>query len=377
MQRQEQATQTEARVKALLDQEARLLEEVRQFRQRQLAAVGLSNRSNFTALDRSRGIIMPSPGTVPGSSTASISAGISARISERISPTLMTMMVMQPQPQATTNMTGMLSHHNSPSTLSPLPVGRSTTVANFDNNCVTKTNKKNDSSIAITKVGLNTKVSKNNSNADNMVEESMAFDKIVASNHGNSVLDVLDFQARSILAMGPSNSATLPNKGGGSSSSSSSSSRKVISSYKDSGELKKGEDHHDTATPPDDDDNNKNNNGNDDDDDDDDKEDDDDDKLTDELYFSSKKTDPNAGKAHQSPQPPAREPFPIKLYRIIHEAKVNNQEDIISFFPHGRAFAVHKPKEFIRDIMPKYFPAGRMNTFLKQLNLYGFRRITE
>jgi len=73
----------------------------------------------------------------------------------------------------------------------------------------------------------------------------------------------------------------------------------------------------------------------------------------------------------------SQENFPLKLYRIIYESVKSGRGDVISFFPHGRAFAVHKPKEFISEIMPKYFSAGRMNTFLKQLNLYSFRRITE
>ena len=73
----------------------------------------------------------------------------------------------------------------------------------------------------------------------------------------------------------------------------------------------------------------------------------------------------------------SQENFPLKLYRIIYEVVKSGRGDVISFFPHGRAFAVHKPKEFISEIMPKYFNTGRMNTFLKQLNLYSFRRITE
>ena len=73
----------------------------------------------------------------------------------------------------------------------------------------------------------------------------------------------------------------------------------------------------------------------------------------------------------------SQENFPLKLYRIIYEVVKSGRGDVISFFPHGRAFAVHKPKEFISEIMPKYFATGRMNTFLKQLNLYSFRRITE
>lgn len=101
--------------------------------------------------------------------------------------------------------------------------------------------------------------------------------------------------------------------------------------------------------------------------------DDEEEHLDDDEYFKAQAGEPGADGGY----PVAREAFPIKLYRILYEAEKNKQDDIISFFPHGRAFAVHKSKEFTRDIMPKYFPAGRMNTFLKQLNLYGFRRITE
>ena len=68
--------------------------------------------------------------------------------------------------------------------------------------------------------------------------------------------------------------------------------------------------------------------------------------------------------------------FP-SIFRMLHEAEKNDQTDIISFNVHGKSFAVHKPKEFILDIMPKYFAAtSKMNTFVKQLNLYCFKRIS-
>ena len=92
----------------------------------------------------------------------------------------------------------------------------------------------------------------------------------------------------------------------------------------------------------------------------------------DEIYFDDTGTDEVDRDFKRS-----QENFPLKLYRIIYEVVKSGRGDVISFFPHGRAFAVHKPKEFINEIMPKYFATGRMNTFLKQLNLYGFRRITE
>jgi HSF-type DNA-binding len=69
--------------------------------------------------------------------------------------------------------------------------------------------------------------------------------------------------------------------------------------------------------------------------------------------------------------------FPFKLYMMIKDAKDQDAEDIISFLPHGCAFAVHKPAQFVSDILPKYFKSGRMSSFQRQLNLYGFRRISD
>lgn len=51
--------------------------------------------------------------------------------------------------------------------------------------------------------------------------------------------------------------------------------------------------------------------------------------------------------------------------------------DIASFLPHGRAFAIHKPRDFVKHVMPKYFRMSRFSSFQRQLNLYDFQRITE
>jgi hypothetical protein len=71
------------------------------------------------------------------------------------------------------------------------------------------------------------------------------------------------------------------------------------------------------------------------------------------------------------------ETFPLKLFRMIDEAEGEGKEDVVSFFAHGRAFAIHKPRTFITEFMPRYFSTSRMSSFQRQLNLYGFRRIAE
>mmetsp|Transcript_21014 Transcript_21014/g.31699 ORF Transcript_21014/g.31699 Transcript_21014/m.31699 type:complete len:365 (-) Transcript_21014:31-1125(-) len=69
------------------------------------------------------------------------------------------------------------------------------------------------------------------------------------------------------------------------------------------------------------------------------------------------------------------ERFPEKLYRMLVEAQKDRNEDVISFFSHGRAFGIHKPKKFAKEIMPKYFRQSRVSSFQRQLNIYGFTRI--
>ena len=70
------------------------------------------------------------------------------------------------------------------------------------------------------------------------------------------------------------------------------------------------------------------------------------------------------------------EPFPEKLHRMLRETEEGGESDLVSFFPHGRAFAIHHVERFCREIMPRYFKQSRLSSFQRQLNLYGFTRIT-
>jgi hypothetical protein len=68
--------------------------------------------------------------------------------------------------------------------------------------------------------------------------------------------------------------------------------------------------------------------------------------------------------------------FPSQLHELLEHAKVHGFEGIVSWLPCGKAMRVHRPKEFERQIMPKYFKQTRYKSFLKQLNLYRFHRIS-
>ena len=50
--------------------------------------------------------------------------------------------------------------------------------------------------------------------------------------------------------------------------------------------------------------------------------------------------------------------------------------EIIDWMPHGRAFLVIKPKLFASLVLPHYFKQSKFLSFTRQLNLWGFKRIT-
>ena len=68
-------------------------------------------------------------------------------------------------------------------------------------------------------------------------------------------------------------------------------------------------------------------------------------------------------------------PFPLKLHEMLENVEANGHEHIVSWQPHGRCFVVHKPKEFV-ELLPSYFKLSKLASFQRQLNLYGFQRLT-
>jgi len=74
---------------------------------------------------------------------------------------------------------------------------------------------------------------------------------------------------------------------------------------------------------------------------------------------------------------PKNERFPVTLYRMIHETSTQRKrDDIVSFTPSGAGFEIHRPDDFEREILPLYFAHGKLSSFKRQLNLYGFRLLS-
>jgi len=69
-------------------------------------------------------------------------------------------------------------------------------------------------------------------------------------------------------------------------------------------------------------------------------------------------------------------PFPERLYTMLSQVEDEGYESIVSWQPHGRCFIVHQPKRFVEEVMPKYFRQSKLTSFQRQVNLYGFRRLT-
>jgi hypothetical protein len=68
--------------------------------------------------------------------------------------------------------------------------------------------------------------------------------------------------------------------------------------------------------------------------------------------------------------------FPWKLHDMLADAERGNFQDSISWVQDGRAFKVHRSDDFVEKVMPNYFDQTKYESFRRQLNLYGFQRVS-
>ena len=106
----------------------------------------------------------------------------------------------------------------------------------------------------------------------------------------------------------------------------------------------------------------------------------------DEAYYDTDEDDEesqSSGYRHKTKGPKRRGPrggvavpFPEKLHLMLSNVEKDGYDHVVSWQPHGRCFMVHKPKEFVSEVMPLYFRQTKLTSFQRQLNLYGFCRLT-
>ncbi|KAM4903362.1 heat shock factor protein 2 isoform 3-T3 [Sylvia borin] len=78
----------------------------------------------------------------------------------------------------------------------------------------------------------------------------------------------------------------------------------------------------------------------------------------------------------QQPSPPFASPgvpaFLSKLWALLGETPSNQ---LITWSQNGKSFLVLNEQRFAKEILPKYFKHNNMASFVRQLNMYGFRKV--
>lgn len=69
------------------------------------------------------------------------------------------------------------------------------------------------------------------------------------------------------------------------------------------------------------------------------------------------------------------ESFPQKLHRLLTDATVNGQEDVVRFTHHGTRWEIVDTTRF-QALLPRYFRHGKISSFRRLLAMYDFKRLT-
>ncbi|KAI8868604.1 hypothetical protein GQ42DRAFT_125019, partial [Ramicandelaber brevisporus] len=67
----------------------------------------------------------------------------------------------------------------------------------------------------------------------------------------------------------------------------------------------------------------------------------------------------------------ANSSFVPKLYEIVKDPQLDH---LISWNAGGDAIIVHDPEALSRQVLPIYFKHSNWNSFVRQLNMYGWKK---
>jgi len=70
----------------------------------------------------------------------------------------------------------------------------------------------------------------------------------------------------------------------------------------------------------------------------------------------------------------ATDSFPKKLHLVL---TCKEYYSIITWLPHGRSFIVRDPEALTEKVFPEFFKLKKYNSFIRQLSLWGFKRMTK
>ena len=76
---------------------------------------------------------------------------------------------------------------------------------------------------------------------------------------------------------------------------------------------------------------------------------------------------------YQQPSQTAITAFLAKLWALVNDSTC---DDLIAWDPSGGSFHVYDQARFAREILPRYFKHNNFASFIRQLNMYGFRKIS-
>mmetsp|Transcript_12684 Transcript_12684/g.27549 ORF Transcript_12684/g.27549 Transcript_12684/m.27549 type:complete len:325 (+) Transcript_12684:168-1142(+) len=68
--------------------------------------------------------------------------------------------------------------------------------------------------------------------------------------------------------------------------------------------------------------------------------------------------------------------FPLKLYDMLEYVADSQYSSAVSWSRDGQAFVVHNKDTFLEYIVPMFFKQTKFRSFTRQLNLYGFARVS-
>mmetsp|Transcript_28821 Transcript_28821/g.54461 ORF Transcript_28821/g.54461 Transcript_28821/m.54461 type:complete len:305 (-) Transcript_28821:601-1515(-) len=69
--------------------------------------------------------------------------------------------------------------------------------------------------------------------------------------------------------------------------------------------------------------------------------------------------------------------FPFKLYVMLEYAGESEYASSVSWVEEGRAFAIRNNEKFMEHVVPRFFNQTKFRSFTRQLNLWGFTRISD